>query len=64
MFYIRIDPLGEGAKWRRTFGQEIYSPLLLAFAEQVGGLIFLKLALQVRLQDLCDHVCCSIPGRE
>ena len=34
-FYFRFDPLGEGAKWRRTFGQEIYSPLLLAFAEQV-----------------------------
>ncbi|KAG4938279.1 hypothetical protein JHK84_044530 [Glycine max] len=33
-FYYRIDPLGEGAKWRRTFGQEIYSPLLLAFAEK------------------------------
>nr|C0HJW7.1 RecName: Full=Alpha-mannosidase [Lablab purpureus] len=32
--YYRIDPLGEGAKWRRSFGQEIYSPLLLAFAEQ------------------------------
>ncbi|XP_050134439.1 probable alpha-mannosidase At5g13980 isoform X2 [Malus sylvestris] len=35
-FYFRIDPLGEGAKWRRTFGQEIYSPLLLAFSEQVA----------------------------
>lgn len=35
-FYLRIDPLGEGAKWRRSFGQEIYSPLLLAFTEQVG----------------------------
>lgn len=34
--YYRIDPLGEGAKWRRSFGQEIYSPLLLAFAEQDG----------------------------
>lgn len=34
-FYFRIDPLGEGAKWRRSFGQEIYSPLLLAFSEQV-----------------------------
>lgn len=34
-FYLRIDPLGEGAKWRRSFGQEIYSPLLLAFTEQV-----------------------------
>lgn len=27
--------MGDGAKWRRSFGQEIYSPLLLAFAEQV-----------------------------
>ncbi|KAJ6390113.1 hypothetical protein OIU77_024348 [Salix suchowensis] len=25
-FFLRIDQLGEGAKWRRTFGQEIYSP--------------------------------------
>ncbi|KAK7311283.1 hypothetical protein RJT34_09317 [Clitoria ternatea] len=33
-FYYRIDPLGDGAKWRRSFGQEIYSPLLLAFAEK------------------------------
>ncbi|KAF2301804.1 hypothetical protein GH714_029449 [Hevea brasiliensis] len=35
-YYFRIDPLGEGANWRRTFGQEIYSPLLLAFAEEDG----------------------------
>ncbi|KAK7258916.1 hypothetical protein RIF29_24505 [Crotalaria pallida] len=33
-FYYRVDPLGEGAKWRRTFGQKIYSPLLLAFSEK------------------------------
>ncbi|CAH9082893.1 unnamed protein product [Cuscuta europaea] len=33
-FYVRIDPLGEGARWRRSFGQEIYSPFLLAFSEQ------------------------------
>ncbi|XP_074275155.1 putative alpha-mannosidase At5g13980 [Silene latifolia] len=32
--YFRIDPLGEGAKWRRSFGQQIYSPFLLAFSEQ------------------------------
>ncbi|KAG9445829.1 hypothetical protein H6P81_011957 [Aristolochia fimbriata] len=32
--YLRIDPLGEGAKWRRKLGQEIYSPLLLAFTNQ------------------------------
>ncbi|XP_043724653.1 probable alpha-mannosidase At5g13980 isoform X2 [Telopea speciosissima] len=36
-FYLRIDPLGEGAKWRRSAGQEIYSPFLLAFTEQVEG---------------------------
>ena len=34
-YYLRIDPLGEGARWRRSFGQEIYSPLLVAFTEQV-----------------------------
>lgn len=34
-YFLRIDPLREGAKWRRSYGQEIYSPLLLAFAEQV-----------------------------
>ncbi|KAK4798026.1 hypothetical protein SAY86_030352 [Trapa natans] len=33
-YYFRFDPLGEGARWRRSYGQEIYSPLLLAFAEQ------------------------------
>ncbi|XP_004306319.1 PREDICTED: alpha-mannosidase [Fragaria vesca subsp. vesca] len=36
-FYLRIDPLGEGSKWRRTAGQEISVPLLLAFAEQEGN---------------------------
>lgn len=34
--YVRIDPSGDGAKWRRSFGQEIYSPLLLAFTHQDG----------------------------
>ncbi|XP_021762464.1 probable alpha-mannosidase At5g13980 [Chenopodium quinoa] len=33
-FYFKIDRLGEGAKWRRSFGQKLYSPLLLAFSEQ------------------------------
>lgn len=36
-YYLKIDPQGDGARWRRTFGQELYSPLLLAFAEQDGG---------------------------
>lgn len=35
-YYLRIDPIGEGAKWRRSFGQEVYSPFLLAFTEQDG----------------------------
>ncbi|WRX19689.1 Glycoside hydrolase family 38 [Theobroma cacao] len=35
-YYYRIDPLGEGAKWRRSLGQEIYSPLLLAIAQEDG----------------------------
>ncbi|KAM6583976.1 hypothetical protein CsatB_010978 [Cannabis sativa] len=33
-YYLRVDPLGEGAKWRRSYGQELYSPFLLAFTEQ------------------------------
>ncbi|KAL4634651.1 hypothetical protein ACB092_04G215900 [Castanea dentata] len=43
-YYLRIDPLGEGARWRRSFGQEIYSPLLVAFTEQ-DGLDWTKLHL-------------------
>ncbi|KAK2427360.1 Glycosyl hydrolase family 38 protein [Trifolium repens] len=36
-YYFRIDPVGEGARWRRTFVQEIYSPFLLAFTESEGN---------------------------
>ncbi|KAL2455576.1 Glycosyl hydrolase family 38 protein [Forsythia ovata] len=45
-FFLRIDPRGEGAKWRRTFGQEVYSPLLLAFSEEEleSGKALLRLA--------------------
>ncbi|CAI0454948.1 unnamed protein product [Linum tenue] len=46
-YYYRIDPVGEGAKWRRSFGQQIYSPLLLAFAEVQeldDGKVLLRLA--------------------
>lgn len=32
--YLRIDTSQQGAKWRRSLGQEIYSPFLLAFTEQ------------------------------
>ncbi|KAL0543429.1 hypothetical protein IC582_018525 [Cucumis melo] len=31
-YYVNINQLGSGASWRRKTGQEIYSPLLLAFA--------------------------------
>ncbi|KAK7311284.1 hypothetical protein RJT34_09318 [Clitoria ternatea] len=34
--FLRIDHTGEGGNWRRTIGQELYSPLLLAFTEQDG----------------------------
>ncbi|PPD76164.1 hypothetical protein GOBAR_DD26911 [Gossypium barbadense] len=30
-YYFSIDRKGEGARWRRTTGQEVYSPVLLAF---------------------------------
>ncbi|XP_057965070.1 alpha-mannosidase [Malania oleifera] len=33
-YYISINQLGTGAKWRRTTGQEVYSPLLLAFTHE------------------------------
>ncbi|GER45572.1 alpha-mannosidase [Striga asiatica] len=33
-YYVKIDPLGEGSKWRRSFGQQIYSPFLLASGEK------------------------------
>uniref|UniRef100_A0A803LR44 Glycosyl hydrolase family 38 C-terminal domain-containing protein n=1 Tax=Chenopodium quinoa TaxID=63459 RepID=A0A803LR44_CHEQI len=35
-YFFKIDPIGEGAKWRRSYSQEIYSPLIFAFAEQDG----------------------------
>ncbi|KAJ7563275.1 hypothetical protein O6H91_03G104000 [Diphasiastrum complanatum] len=31
-FFINIHPVGNAARWRRTQGQKIYSPLQLAFA--------------------------------
>ncbi|XVE82470.1 hypothetical protein DITRI_Ditri16bG0007200 [Diplodiscus trichospermus] len=33
-YYISINQIGEGAHWRRTTGQEVYSPLLLAFTQE------------------------------
>lgn len=31
---MSINQLGDGAQWRRTTGQEVYSPLILAFTHE------------------------------
>ncbi|KAL6213599.1 hypothetical protein ACLB2K_013046 [Fragaria x ananassa] len=33
--HMSINQFGDGAQWRRTTGQEVYSPLLLAFTHEV-----------------------------
>ncbi|KAL5819120.1 hypothetical protein ACOSQ4_022962 [Xanthoceras sorbifolium] len=33
-YYLSIDKLGDGARWRRKSGQEVYSPLVLAFTHE------------------------------
>nr|XP_043606182.1 alpha-mannosidase isoform X2 [Erigeron canadensis] len=33
-YYMSVDHIGSGSRWRRTTGQEIYSPLLLAFTHE------------------------------
>ncbi|KAG0461842.1 hypothetical protein HPP92_020318 [Vanilla planifolia] len=33
-YFLNINKLGSGAIWRRTKGQEIYSPVLLSFAHE------------------------------
>ncbi|CAI9276447.1 unnamed protein product [Lactuca saligna] len=33
-YYMNANAVGSGSRWRRTTGQEIYSPLLLAFAHE------------------------------
>ncbi|KAI7725853.1 hypothetical protein M8C21_022276, partial [Ambrosia artemisiifolia] len=33
-YYMSVNKVGSGSRWRRTTGQEIYSPLLLAFAHE------------------------------
>jgi hypothetical protein len=34
-YYINVEKLGHGAHWRRTYGQQVYSPFLLAFTHEV-----------------------------
>ncbi|KFK28275.1 hypothetical protein AALP_AA8G495400 [Arabis alpina] len=33
-YYVSINKVGEGARWRRETGQEIYSPLVMAFSHE------------------------------
>lgn len=33
---MSVNQLGAGSRWRRVTGQEIYSPLLLAFTHEVS----------------------------
>ncbi|WVZ58030.1 hypothetical protein U9M48_008342 [Paspalum notatum var. saurae] len=33
-YYVKVDKAGLGAHWRRTYGQQVYSPYLLAFAHE------------------------------
>jgi alpha-mannosidase len=34
-YYVNVENIGHGAHWRRTYGQQVYSPFLLAFAHEV-----------------------------
>ncbi|XP_025796134.1 probable alpha-mannosidase At5g66150 [Panicum hallii] len=33
-YYVKVDKLGHGPHWRRTYGQQVYSPYLLAFSHE------------------------------
>ncbi|XP_039784791.1 probable alpha-mannosidase At5g66150 [Panicum virgatum] len=33
-YYVKVDKLGHGPHWRRTYGQQVYSPYLVAFAHE------------------------------
>ncbi|CAD6204979.1 unnamed protein product [Miscanthus lutarioriparius] len=33
-YYVNVEKLGNGAHWRRTYGQQVYSPFLLAFTHE------------------------------
>lgn len=52
-FYVKIDPLGEGSRWRRTFGQEIYSPLLVAFSIEVIQRLVPRLISLMQVHHFC-----------
>ncbi|KAJ1253946.1 hypothetical protein BS78_K147300 [Paspalum vaginatum] len=33
-YYVNVEKLGHGSHWRRTYGQQAYSPFLLAFSNE------------------------------
>ncbi|XP_039820492.1 alpha-mannosidase-like isoform X4 [Panicum virgatum] len=33
-YYVKVNKVGHGAHWRRTYGQQVYSPFLLAFTHE------------------------------
>ncbi|KAG2538753.1 hypothetical protein PVAP13_9NG361100 [Panicum virgatum] len=33
-YYVNVEKIGHGAHWRRTYGQQVYSPFLLAFTHE------------------------------
>ncbi|KAK3157330.1 hypothetical protein QOZ80_2AG0119610 [Eleusine coracana subsp. coracana] len=33
-YYVNVEKVGHGAHWRRTLGQQVYSPFLLAFTHE------------------------------
>ena len=41
-YYVNVEKIGHGAHWRRTYGQQVYSPFLLAFTHEVYLLAFSK----------------------
>ena len=44
-YYVKVDKLGHGAHWRRTYGQQVYSPYLLAFTHEIYGFYYVYMML-------------------
>ena len=46
-YYVNVEKIGHGAHWRRTYGQQVYSPFLLAFTHEVYLLALSKSLVSV-----------------
>ncbi|GJY42435.1 alpha-mannosidase [Tanacetum coccineum] len=51
-YYMSVDQAGSGSRWRRTTGQEIVSPLLLAFTHEAGEDVDLSTIVKVELKKM------------